>query len=269
MKIFGNTAPARELRTPAPPAIPDLPNLSVAARYRGSRIGGDFYEFVHLDDGRMLFVLLDIAGKREEALHIAASLQELMHQHSRDMFAATDGNANLGLSELTHQLNRGVLAAAGGVRCAPAFVGIIDEKLGLLQYINAGHVPALLKDSTGVHQLEAVGIPLGLFSHATHDAQVAVMEPTAALLLVSKGVTEVRSGSTEMGLDPIATVLGSKHWDSADELCREALAQTTRFTENTHWGPSLYIPGFRSANEPNDTTAVALVRAAKRMIAAA
>jgi serine phosphatase RsbU (regulator of sigma subunit) len=260
MKLFGSSTPARELRTPAPPSLPAVPNVSLAARYRGSRIGGDYYEFLHLADGRMLLVLLDIAGKRDEALHIAAALQELIHTRSVELFADRMGNANEALSQLAHEMNRGVLAAAEGVRCAPAFIALFDEPLGLMQYINAGHVPALLKDAENVQLLEAVGLPLGLFSHATHDAQVSVMQPGASLLLVSKGLIETRSGSVEFGIERAGEVLGARMWSNAEELCREVLSEAQKFSEKSPWGPSFSIPGFRSSQEPNDNTAVAMVR---------
>src|SRR5947209_3459180 len=78
--FFEREAPKRDLRVPQPSVLPCDADLTVSALYRGSRIGGDFYEFVPLSDTRMVFLLTDIAGKRDEALHIAAAVQDLVRQ---------------------------------------------------------------------------------------------------------------------------------------------------------------------------------------------
>ena len=73
------------------------------------------------------------------------------------------------LAGLSLEINRAIMEAAGGVRCAPAFLGCYNDVLGTFCYINAGHTPALLKDRDGLVSLESSGFPLGLFSHATHE----------------------------------------------------------------------------------------------------
>ena len=95
--------------------------------------------------------------------------------------------------------------------------------------------------------LESNGLPLGLFSHATHDAQVWAMEPGAALLLVSRGLIESRSGSREFGLERLRDSLGKLSFGSATELSSGVLTAVQQFTNN--------------APPENDITTVALMRA--------
>ena len=62
---------------------------------------------------------------------------------------------------LCHEVNRTILEVAGGIRSCPAFIGCYNEDLGTVCYTNAGHTPALLRDDSGITQLEASGLPLG------------------------------------------------------------------------------------------------------------
>jgi len=136
----------------------------LAALYRAARVGGDFFDFLQVGGSKLLFVMLDIAGKREAALHIAAAAQDLFSHGGNEIFASDDVEDSQAITRLLLDMNRAMIAAAGGVCCAPAFLGCYDETISTLTYINAGHTPAVLKDEEGTLLLEANGLPLGLFS---------------------------------------------------------------------------------------------------------
>jgi serine phosphatase RsbU (regulator of sigma subunit) len=237
----------RPLRQPAPTLLPTLPTVGIAALYRGARMGGDFYDFAVTQSGRLVFLLLDVAGKRGEALDIAASVQERFRERAPELFRGEDMNQSDALSELGVVINRTILKTAEGVRHAPGFLACYDPKLGTLTYLNAGHTPALLKDGGGVTELKANGIPFGLFSHANYDAGLAVIGPGAALLLASKGLVESRRGSKEFGLERVIEVFQAREFHDAEELCAALLGAVETFTHG--------------ATPENDTTALALTRA--------
>lgn len=262
MKLpFRNSAPGRDLRQPAPVAVSKLGSCSISAMYREARVGGDFYDFVLANRSRLVFVLLDIAGRRAEALNIAAVVQERFRSQAAELFAQSDVNLNTAVTELLIEVNRSIMQAANGVRCAPAFLGCYDESLGTLVYINAGHLPAFLKDQDGITLLESVGLPLGLFSHATHDPGVTLLRPGAALVLVSKGLVESRAGSREYGTERLRTFLGDRQYQTAQEICADLLQSVQQFMQE---GRGL----FRRPEVVDDITALALVRAAVAATAA-
>lgn len=239
--------------------------MKVGALYRGARVGGDFYDFIATGQQRMLVLLLDIAGKRDEALHIAASVQEVF-RGAADLFAADDVNEPVAITGLLLEINRAIMTVAEGVRCAPGFLGCYNETIGTLCYINAGHTPALLKDDGGVRVLEANGLPLGLFSHATHDAQLCAMPPAATLLLVSRGLVETKAGHEEFGLERVKQILTESSTRDPQQLCAGVLEAVRVFLEtqarhrllgNNHHN--------HSEEDPlgvNDVTALALARGA-------
>ncbi len=236
---------AAEYREPQPAEVPNLVSANLFALYRGARTGGDFYDFLSAG-GRVLMILCDISGKRKEAQHVAAAVQECFRQRGTELFDAADLNEAERLSDLALSINREIIRAAGGPRHCPAFLGCFTPVLGTLVYINAGHPPALVRDQDGIFALEASGLPLGLFSHTVHDAQMFVLRPGASLLLVSRGVIEVRGAREEYGIARVKESLYRASFDDAQELCAAVQAAAQRFVEDKPL--------------ENDLTTVALVR---------
>jgi serine phosphatase RsbU (regulator of sigma subunit) len=261
MKLpFKSSANVPSLRKPAPSVVPTLPGTEVAAGYRAARTGGDFYDFLAVQDTKLLFMMLDIAGKRETALHIAAAAQDLFREQGAKIFADPGIEDSEAVTKLLLEMNRGIMAEAGGVRCAPAFLGCYDEDINTLTYINAGHTPAVLKDAEGTLLLAANGLPLGLFSHSTHDSQFCALEDGAVLVLVSRGVIESKGANDDFGIQRVQDILSNGGFSSANAVCQMILqAVESHQKQPSRFGPSLHIPGL-GADEPNDVTTLALMR---------
>jgi len=270
MRLFSDReVPKANLRTPRPSVLPGKADLSVSARYRGSRIGGDYYDFFPVNETRMLFLLADVAGRRDEALNIAAALQDTMRERSAELLGDQDANVSDGVTGLALELNRTVIQSAGGVRPAPTFLACLDEQFGLLHYVNAGHTPAFIGNDGDVTQLDPTGLPLGLFSHATHDAQVSVAPPRSSIVMVSKGLVECSAGRIEFGAERVRQILAEQTFSSAQELCHDLLDRAVKFCEQpSSFGPQFSIAGFRHNQEPNDMTVVCLIRMARAAAAA-
>jgi serine phosphatase RsbU (regulator of sigma subunit) len=247
MKIpFLHAREERALRKPAPSRLPQLETASIAALYRAARTGGDFFDF-EVAPQRLVFMLADIAGRRDEALHIAATMQEAFQSQCAVLFPPGYVNDADALSALCVNLNRAIMQAAEGVRCAPAFLATYDEDLGTIFYINAGHTSAILKDHDEVTELHSHGIPLGLFTHVTYDAQTSVLPSGGALLLASKGLVESRARHRqEFGIERLRETVQALHFLSASELCSGVLSAVEAFTHNS--------PG------QNDITTLAVMR---------
>jgi serine phosphatase RsbU (regulator of sigma subunit) len=231
---------------PVQAKIPDLEDAAFGAFYYGQRRGGDFYDFVPLDNGRVLFALLDVAGPLAQNRAIICAVQSSFRTEGAALFAGDDINESEAVIELCIRLNRSIFAAADGLRSCPAFVGCYQEDTGIVCYVNSGHTPGLVRDGDGIAELPATGLPLGLFSHAPGDACVVALEPGAALLLVSRGVVEGKRKGEEFGLDRIKDVFQQTAAESPKELCLTVLNGLRQFmnTPPTH----------------DDVTSLALVR---------
>ena len=247
-----------------------MQSSDLAAMYRAARIGGDFFDFVQAGEDRLIFALLDIAGRRDQALHIAAAVQQSLRAEVPKLFSASDLNEADAVTDLVLAVNQTILAAAGGVRCAPGIVGCYNEPMGIVSYINAGSVPALLRSDGEVTSLEASGLPLGLFSHATHDAQVCVLLDGASLLLTSRGMLEIKAGGEEYGLQRLRESLQKANDSSARDLCSDVLQAVSEFIEQNKrrrflgFGSSPQKNGESESLGENDVTAVVLLRKAAR-----
>jgi len=244
--------------------------VEVAACYRAARIGGDYFEFVRVSPARLLLVLLDIAGDAHDAMPVAAAVQELLHRRGPELFGGEDVNEAEAVADLVLEMNRAILAATERLHHTPAFVACYNESLGMLTYINAGHTPGLLKDGGKIELLPANGLPLGLFSHSTHDAQIAVISPKATVLLVSRGLIEMRSGREEFGLERLCHIFKHSTARTAPHLCEEVLNEVSQFSKVKNGGMLGRILKVAISNRiENDVTAVALARHATAAAASA
>jgi len=231
-------------RTPAPPLpalevapgeFPKIEGAEIAATTYGQRVAGDFYDSLRVSPERILFGLLDVAGRRQNNQKILSAAQKIFRTLGAELFLPPDINESEAMTTLCLRLNRGIMEAAAGVHSCPAFIGCYHERFGTLCYTNAGHTPGLLRDSTGVTELGSTGLPLGLFSHATSDAPTVGLEKGAALMLVSRGVVEgkCKDNSTEdleFGLERVKAHLQADPSRTARALSASILNAVGEFT---------------------------------------
>jgi len=220
---------------PAPSEFPKIDGAEIAATTYGKRVAGDFYDSLRVSPERILFGLLDVAGRREKNQSILAAAQEIFRTSGASLFAGEDINEAEAMVVLCLRLNRGVMEAAKGVHSCPAFIGCYHEKFGTLCYTNAGHTPGLLRDGTGVVELASTGLPLGLFSHATSDAPTVAMPKGSVLLLVSRGVVEGsckndKIEDLEYGLERVKERLQAATSTHAQDISGSILHAVTEFT---------------------------------------
>ena len=231
---------------PVPCRVPRLQGAEIAALYYDLRRAGDFYEFLRAGQSRLIFALLDMAGRREDTRDILRAAQKTLREGVARLFSADDLNETIAMMELARLLNRTILS--GGIRACPGFLGCYNEEFGTICYANAGHPPALVRDRTAVSLLPANGLPLGLFSHVPQSASTCVLLPEAALLVVSRGILEAQCHGNEFGLEGVSTVLRRCDPCGAHALCGAVLRTAQGFS-----GAPL---------TQNDVTALALVRTA-------
>lgn len=219
---------------PVPTLFPSIAGADIAAVFAGKRVAGDFYDSIRVNPERILIGLLDVAGRREDNRHILIAAQEVFRNKGTELFAASDINEADAMIELNFHINRRLIEVATGVRSCPAFIACYHEKFGTLCYSNAGHTPALLRDSSSVSELDSTGLPLGLFSHATADAKIAGLEKGAALLAVSRGVVSCEAGrngsSEEFGLERLKKILQEATATNAQSLCTSVLNSVSEFS---------------------------------------
>jgi serine phosphatase RsbU (regulator of sigma subunit) len=209
--------------------VPALRGAEIAAVFYGQRMAGDYYDFLRVNPSRVLFALLDAAGRREDTRQILAAAQTTFRSAGAELLQAEDINEADAMIELCVRLNRTIINACKGVCSCPAFLGCYNEALGTVCYVNAGHTPGLLRDDSGTASLAATGLPLGLFSHIPADAKIVVLEPGAILLLVSRGIVDANCKGEDFGLDRVKQSFQPAAATNARDLSASVIQSVQQF----------------------------------------
>lgn len=237
MSFLFNSRPPEPAPVAEPIAggFPKVVGAEIAASTLGMRVAGDFYDSLRVGPQRILFGLLDVAGRRENNQVILSAAQNIFRTVGMELFSAADINESEAMTSLCLRLNRGLMEAASGVHSCPAFIGCYHELFGTLCYTNAGHTPGLLRDGSGITELASTGLPLGLFSHATSDAPTVGIEKGAVVLLVSRGVVEGhckddKTDDLEFGLERVKDYLRTDSAPNAETICASVLNAVHEFS---------------------------------------
>ena len=170
-----------------PPVVPgyQLAGMNVPCK----AVGGDTFDYLMRDNGRLGIALGDVSGKGIGAALIMAMFQSAFRAH-----AGTD----IGLRELVSRLNRAVCENAEAGKFITFFCAEVDLEQHVLRYVNAGHNPPLLIRSGGeVEKLSTGGIILGFMPDSSYNVAETGMGPGDVLVMYSDGITETFSPAEE------------------------------------------------------------------------
>jgi serine phosphatase RsbU (regulator of sigma subunit) len=180
---------ARDLqRELLPRQQPGVEGYEFAFSYRtANTIGGDYYDFLPLDDGRLAIVIGDASGHGIAAglvMAIANSALKLGFDHDSEPLP------------VTRLVNRALCRTGGRRAFMTLFCGVLDPSSGRLDYVCAGHPYPLLRRASGeILELGTGALPLGIRLNLEMAAECAVIEPGDVLLLFTDGVFETLDGA--------------------------------------------------------------------------
>jgi serine phosphatase RsbU (regulator of sigma subunit) len=201
-------------------------------------VGGDFYEVLPLEDGRVVVAIGDVAGKGSPAALLMALLLAILR---------TLLDESLEPAELVTRLNGQIARHAPPSRFITLFLAVYDPATGRLEYVNAGQNPPLLRRTGGsFERLATGGIALGLSRRAVYAPSVTTLMPGEVLVLYSDGVTEAESpdGSAfdEAGLE---RVVEARRDATAPDLCAAVLRAVEQHAEDTRFADDLTLLALR------------------------
>jgi phosphoserine phosphatase RsbU/P len=178
---------AREIQyAMLPQAKYDSPSFEAFGLTRpANTVGGDFYDVLTLPDGRVIVTLGDVSGKGSPAALLMALLLAMFR---------TLVDEGLEAAALAARLNTQVCRHSPASRFITLFFAACDPVTGRMVYVNAGHMPALLRRRDGsFERLSGGGIALGMFELSKYEAAETTLDPGDALVLYSDGVTEAEN----------------------------------------------------------------------------
>jgi serine phosphatase RsbU (regulator of sigma subunit) len=153
---------------------------AAAASIPCHEIGGDFFDYMDLPDGRFGFAIGDVAGKGTPAALLNAVLQGILTSEAAAMQEPNETMA---------RINHALLARAIEARFATAFLATLSAD-GQLTYCNAGHNPPFVLADGAWKRLTVGGIVIGMFPNSVYQQQVVQLAPGDIVLLFSDGVSE-------------------------------------------------------------------------------
>src|SRR5246127_4478557 len=104
--LFHSKAPSAPLTVEPVPGFPTMDGAQIAADFLGVRIAGDLYDSLRVSPERVLFGLLDVAGRRADNLAVFGAAQQIFHDLGTELFSRPDINESEAMTELSLSLNR-------------------------------------------------------------------------------------------------------------------------------------------------------------------
>ncbi|HET7665006.1 MAG TPA: SpoIIE family protein phosphatase, partial [Mycobacterium sp.] len=233
-----------------------------AARYQPAapplQVGGDWYDIVDLDDGRIALIVGDCVGHGLGAATVMGQLRSacraLLLEHPSPCAALT------ALDRFANQLP--------GARTTTAFCAVLTSETGELAYSSAGHPPPIVVHADQTVELLGGGraIPLGLdFADVRPEAH-CTLPPRATLLLYTDGLVERRRESLDRGIARAAGVLSANSASTIDDLANLIM---TRLAPEGGYADDVAMLLYRQpaplrVDIPADASELAATRAALR-----
>jgi serine phosphatase RsbU (regulator of sigma subunit)/anti-sigma regulatory factor (Ser/Thr protein kinase) len=223
-----------------PHELPKLPEWQVAAYYGPARVvGGDFYDFIDLGEGRIGIVVGDVTDKGVPAALVMARTHSILRAEAPRLIApgAVLARANdLLAAEMPEKMF---------VTC---LYMVLEPATGRVVYANAGHNLPYVRTSTGVVEFRATGMPLGLLPDLTYEEKTSDIGRGDSVLLYSDGIVEAHDPEGEMyGFPRLKADMATEL--AGTELLDELLERLHSFTG-------------RGWEQEDDITMVALRRSA-------
>ena len=153
-------------------------------------MGGDFYDFHLLPEGRLGLVVGDATGKGVPAALVMASTRSMLRAVAR---------ASNSPAEVLEQVNDLLVTDIPPNMFVTCFYVILDPRSGCLLYANAGHdLPYLRRRSGVAEELRARGMPLGLMPGMSYEQKETMLDAGEAALFYSDGLVEAHNPQGEM-----------------------------------------------------------------------
>ena len=220
-----------------PHHLPKNSSYEVSAFYKAhQQVGGDYYDFMELNENEVMFCMADVSGKGVSAAFLMANFQAYL----RSIFSYRNGD----LVEIVRELNERVMETAMGEKYITLFLAVYKRSSRTLNYINCGHNPPVLADNNGYTQLLKHGtIGLGMF-----EALPRIMEgevkigPESVVVCFTDGLVETENSELEeYGTERLEKLILSYFTDSMSDLNEVILESLGEFKGDTPYHDDLAI----------------------------
>src|SRR5579864_886504 len=189
-----------------PDALPRVPGVRVSGRYQAAgenvEVGGDWYDLIPLDEGRVLLLVGDVSGRGLAAATAMAALRFAIHA-----YIAEGDPPDIFLPKLSR-----LLSVTDDRRLATVLCAVIDTSTRQISLTSAGHLPPLISSADDTEFVDVpAGLPVGVDRDASYASTTITAPPGATLLAFTDGLVERRGESIEIGLERLRAEVNSNH----------------------------------------------------------
>lgn len=214
-----------------PQRLPAIEGISLAGACRTVfGVGGDYYDAIELDGGRLGLAIGDVSGKGISAALLMASLRACL----RTMTLTNSGD----LTQVMSNMNHLIYEASAVNRYATFFFGTFDPAANRFDYVNAGHNPPVLfrKSSSGNYEqirLDCGGPVIGLLPKACYEQGSLRLYPGDVLLTYTDGISEAMNSVDEEWGEEAMILTAQKSCDgTAEDIVKAIFAAADTFVGN-------------------------------------
>jgi serine phosphatase RsbU (regulator of sigma subunit)/ketosteroid isomerase-like protein len=195
-----------------PNEVPELEGWEIAPHYQPAReVGGDFYDFHLLSEGRLGVVVGDATGKGVPAALVMATTSGMLQLAAAALDSSSPG-------AVLERVNETLFARIPPNMFVTCFYCILEPQSGRLVYANAGHdLPYLRHGDGDAEELRARGMPLGLMPGMSYEEKEVVLDAGQSVLFYSDGLVEAHDPKGEMFGFPRLRALVAEHGDEEEE----------------------------------------------------
>ena len=208
-------------QTLLPQEVPSLPGWHIAAHYQPAReVGGDFYDFLDLPEGRLGLIIGDITDKGIPAALVMATTRSVLRSSAERLVSP---------SKVLERVNNLIYDDIPPNMFVTCFYAVLDPATGQLQYANAGHDLPYHRTQYGVAELRATGMPLGLMPEMRYEEKEFSLVPGETVLFHNDGLVEAHNPGREMFSFPRLQNLVGGH-PGGESLIEFLLSKLDEFT---------------------------------------
>ena len=212
-----------------PARTPDLENVEIAAYYKSAReVGGDYYDFIELEDGLLGVAIGDVSGKGIPGALVMASVRATLRAEAR---------MSLSPQQVLSRVNEQVVMDTKENVFITVTYGILDTRNGHFRFCRAGHEPVICCDKvTGaVSTLTPEGIALGIIGgelfQVTEEKSVELSEQSVVILNTDGVVEAMNELREEYGTKRFYQILSDNSKDHPKEIIMKVIADVEDFTQ--------------------------------------
>jgi len=191
-------------------------------------VGGDYFDYFRLPDGRVALAIADVSGKGVPAALLMSNLQAILRAETA---------RGSGVPEIPKQANRQLMESmSGSGKFITFFYAALDPETRRVVYTNAGHNPPLVVRADGrIEELETGGLLLGVFPFAEYEEGVVELAPGDVCVLFTDGVTEAENRAKDLYGDPrLQEHLVRTRGRTAEEISNAIADDVAAFSRGLH-----------------------------------